>query len=230
VDGPHDIGGRDGFGPVRSTPGYRPFPTEWERRIFGVALALVGQRVMTMDEVRYARERMAPAEYLGSRYFEQWLASVETCLDEAGVHSMTEVDCGVAALAAAPVDNRPNLPRPELLDQLLTTMRRGLPRGEPPRVKASYSPGDSVRTISYSAPGHSRLPQYARGREGRVTAVLEPRPIPDRATHGEGTDPVPVYRVRFDGEELWGPRAEPHTTVDLDLWESYLRPLTEGTP
>ena len=33
-----------------------------------------------------------------------------------------------------------------------------------------------------------------------------------------------LYTVRFEGEELWGPNAEPGTCAFVDLWEPYLEP------
>ena len=225
MDGPHDIGGADGFGPVVPTPGYRPFSRDWERRIFGTALALVGQRVMTMDEIRYARERMAPAEYLGARYFEQWLASVETCLDEHGVLAMDTIDRLAEANASPPAD-APH--RPDLAETLLATMRSGIPSDTTP-VPTAFEIDDTVRTVGHGTIGHTRLPRFARDRRATVVAVLDPRPLPDLAAHGGGHDRVAAYRIRFDGAELWGPRAEPNTTVDLDVWEPYLLAHHETT-
>ena len=60
MDAAHDLGGVQGFGPVVPTPGHAPFDADWQRRIFGIALAMTAQRVVRMDEIRYARECMGP--------------------------------------------------------------------------------------------------------------------------------------------------------------------------
>lgn len=85
-----------------------------------------------------------------------------------------------------------------------------------------FAVGDIVRTTNHNPPGHTRLPSYVRNRTGRVTLVQGGWVYPDTHAHHEGENPEPVYAVRFDGEELWGIEAEPHTSVTVDLFESYL--------
>jgi hypothetical protein len=42
---------------------------------------------------------------------------------------------------------------------------------------------------------------------------------------------VPVYRVRFEADELWGePRPAPGDAVVVDLFEPWLEPLDGGKP
>ncbi len=48
--------------------------------------------------------------------------------------------------------------------------------------------------------------------------------LPDARAHGLGECPEPLYTVVFTGPELWGPDADPTTTVSVDAWESYLEP------
>ena len=75
---------------------------------------------------------------------------------------------------------------------------------------------------SANPPGHTRLPRYARGREGEIVALRGTHVFPDSNAHGRGEDPHPLYTVRFMARELWGPDAAPRDSVCLDLWEPYL--------
>jgi nitrile hydratase len=50
--------------------------------------------------------------------------------------------------------------------------------------------------------------------------------FPDANAHGQGPDPQWCYTVVFDGPELWGPSADPRSTVSVDAFEPYLEPVT----
>jgi nitrile hydratase subunit beta len=83
--------------------------------------------------------------------------------------------------------------------------------------------GDRVRASRVDPPHHTRLPRYARGATGTVTGLLGRYPLPDRRAQRIVADPEPVYAVTFAAAELFG---EGDHTVTIDLWESYLQPLT----
>ena len=42
MDGVHDLGGMHGFGPINPEPNEPVFHHDWERRVFGVAIAALG--------------------------------------------------------------------------------------------------------------------------------------------------------------------------------------------
>jgi len=69
MNGVHDLGGMDGFGPVVRERNEPIFHADWERRVFGMMLATLGQGIYNLDEIRHSIERMAPAHYLGSTYY-----------------------------------------------------------------------------------------------------------------------------------------------------------------
>ena len=85
MSGPHDIGGTDGYGPVDPAPGRKPFHHEWEARVFALNLVLLERGNYTLDEFRYAIERMPPRDYHESGYYERWLLAIETLLRQKGV-------------------------------------------------------------------------------------------------------------------------------------------------
>ncbi len=89
---------------------------------------------------------------------------------------------------------------------------------------ARFAPGDRVRARNIHPAGHTRLPRYARGREGVVDRVHGVFVFPDSNAMGKGEQPHPLYSVRFEGRELWGDEAPARDALYLDLWEAYLEP------
>ena len=70
--------------------------------------------------------------------------------------------------------------------------------------------------------GHTRLPAYSAGCEGRIIAQHGCHVFPDSNAHGFGEDPKPLYSVAFKAVDLWGQAEHPNDEVVLDLWEPYL--------
>ena len=71
MEGAHDLGGLDGFGPVATDDGDRTHHEPWELRAQGVAL--FGLR----GGMRQWIERLDPASYLTSPYYARWLLAAE---------------------------------------------------------------------------------------------------------------------------------------------------------
>jgi nitrile hydratase subunit beta len=82
---PHDIGGRLDFGAIDTRDDNEPFHHEWEARVFAINRTLLRAGVYTLDEFRYAIERMKPARYYEASYYERWLVAIETLLAQKGV-------------------------------------------------------------------------------------------------------------------------------------------------
>jgi nitrile hydratase len=81
----NDVGGMEGFGPVDTFDDLEPFHADWEARVYAMNMALLRKGVYELDELRDAVERLDPATYLESSYFERWLAAIESLLKEKGV-------------------------------------------------------------------------------------------------------------------------------------------------
>ncbi len=92
-----------------------------------------------------------------------------------------------------------------------------------------FAVGDEVRAVVDNPDGHTRLPGYVRGRQGRIESIRRAQPFPDETvrTTRKG-DPVPVYGVAFSMAELWGRDAEPGSEIVMELWEPYLEPSDRG--
>jgi len=214
----HDMGGRDRYaGPLpKIDPDEPAFPHEWEGHAF--ALALLANRVSgaNLHAFRHAIERVPEPEYL-SGYYERWLASAEILLLDSGVLAPGAVEARARKLRGEDVEEPP---APELHKPDMASGGGGNLRAvdAPP----AFAVGDTVTTRAELRAPHTRLPSYARGKTGTVTALRPGHVLPDTAATFIGEHPQHVYTVEFTSRELWGDGAEP-ATVTLDLFESYLK-------
>jgi len=213
VDGIADAGGRrELFGPLPPLDPDEPaFPAPWHGRAF--ALTLLANRTATasnLHALRHALERVPREHYLAS-YWGRWVRAAELVLAESGLLAPGAVDARIAGV---------DLPDPEPAPRANPGAAPGNLRHVTARPR--HAVGTSVVAASAAVPGHTRLPAYARGRRGTVTAVLPAQVTPDVAAHFGGEAPQHVYAVAFASTELWGPGEE--FTVTVDLLESYLAP------
>lgn len=218
MNGPHDLGGQMGFGPVAPELDEPVFHADWERRALGITIATGAFGAWTIDESRHARESLHPAIYYSASYYEIWIRALETLLERHGFVSDDEREAGhriwpgvkpIRVLAASDV---------------AAVLARGARCDRAVSTEPKFRAGDAVRTINEHPQGHTRLPRYARGKAGVIEAVREGFVLPDSNAHGKGESPQHVYTVCFDGRELWGQGADPALTVSIDAWESYLEP------
>jgi nitrile hydratase len=209
-------GKRERFGPLAAIEEAEPvFDAPWEAKTF--ALALLANRVAgaNLHAFRHAIERVPEQEYL-SGYYRRWLASAEILLLDSGILAPGAVDARARTLLGEPTDE-PAVPEPH---------KPAMPSGGAGNLRAvdaapAFAVGDLVRARATGSAGHTRLPAYARGRTGRVAALLPGQVLPDTAAHFVAENPQHVYRVEFDAAQLWGPGSEPFT-LTVDLYESYL--------
>lgn len=240
----HFIGGLEGLtGPLDFEK--RVFVEDWEKRIFGIHVAMMalsthlgealpGYRVAdvpttfrekwTWAHLRTGAEGMNPFDYFKFRYYEKWLGGISQFFVDKGYLSEDEI-------RAAPVGSPPKAPAPGVKaaidDQVLDYLRRG---DSPRRGSAipRFAPGDKVRIADVPAGEHTRLPGYLRNRTGTVERCFEGEYSYFVHT-GDGIgDPMPIYIVEFTPRELWGARAEPGASaLYVELFEAYLSPVEE---
>jgi nitrile hydratase subunit beta len=98
MNGIHDLGGMHGFGPIQPERDEPVFHEPWERRVFGMMIATFAGGQFNVDQFRHAIERMPPAHYLESSYYEHWLAALETLLVENGALTRDELEARRRAL------------------------------------------------------------------------------------------------------------------------------------
>ena len=101
MNGVHDLGGMHGLGPIVREDNEPYFHEPWEERVFGMFIAAFAGGVYNVDEFRHSIERMAPAHYLTTSYYEHWLHAIETLSVEKGLVSRDELEARMAAIAAA---------------------------------------------------------------------------------------------------------------------------------
>ena len=216
MNGPHDLGGAMGFGPVDPHADDAALHADWERRALGLVLCAGAMGLWSLDASRHARERLHPGLYYRASYFEIWLRGLETLLIEHGIVTRAELDRG----GAAGGDATPALRAADVA----AALARGGPCDRPLDAAPRFRPGDRVRARNMHPRGHTRLPRYVRGAEGTVEAAHGGFVLPDSHAHGLGEAPEHLYTVVFDGAALWGADAEPGLRVSVDAWESYLDP------
>ncbi|MGH8218221.1 MAG: hypothetical protein ACREUT_06610 [Steroidobacteraceae bacterium] len=98
MNGIHDLGGMHGLGAVVREGNEPVFHAEWERRVFAVLNLTMAAGQYNVEELRHAIERMAPARYLESTYYEHWLHAAEDLLDAKGVVTREELAQRIAAM------------------------------------------------------------------------------------------------------------------------------------
>jgi nitrile hydratase len=98
MNGIHDIGGMHGLGPVLPEANEPVFHAPWEGRAFGLFASTFAAAGYTVDEFRHAIEKMPPAEYLESSYYEHWMVAFETLLTKRGLVSREELDARASQL------------------------------------------------------------------------------------------------------------------------------------
>ncbi len=226
MNGVHDLGGMHGFGPVRREKAEPVFHHQWEKQVFGMSIsAMVPTGSSGLDGTRHRIERMDPAQYLSTSYYEHWLAGLETALIDSGLATREDIEARVQKIMADPQTPLPRREDPAYTAQVVQRLRTGASTQRPTKARPRFKIGDRVLTRNLNPPGHTRLPRYARGKAGMIERFYGAHVFPDANAAGKGENPQPLYGVRFNAGQLWGDSAEPNQSVSLDLWESYLKPV-----
>lgn len=224
MDGVHDMGGMHGFGPIDVTDD-ESIHEDWEWMIFALDRILKIEGRYNIDEKRHAIERLDPAVYLNSSYFERWVNAIETLVIEHGIISRTELDTRAKQIrnGAHDPENADLQSRGAIADRVreslysVSSFRRDA-------KQATFEDGQPVRVRNSHPSGHTRSPRYARRTTGVIQSHHGTFVLPDSNAHGEETA-EPLYSVRFTARGLWGEDHSGHDTVCIDLWERYLEPV-----
>ena len=202
MDGLYDLGGKQGFGPIRHRKDAAAFHSDWEVRVNALYARAVRLGVFNMDEYRHAIERMEPRHYLTASYYERSLTSLATLCVEKGLVTLEELERrakGAFPLATPSALGRSNAP-----------------------ARQRFQPGDRVRVRDDKVPGHTRAPSYIRGHTGEVVSESPAYPFPDAHAHGVEAEDEPTYDVRFRSEDLW-PSSSDRALIHVGVFQSYLQ-------
>ncbi|MGH3169710.1 MAG: nitrile hydratase subunit beta [Trebonia sp.] len=240
----HALGGLEGLDEAPLDLEKRVFVADWERRIFGIHAAMMGlssslrdavpgydltavpttfETVWTWADLRKRAEAMHPFEYFKLRYYEKWLGGISAYLVENGYLTEDELSTLSGRYRAEPAAPLPARRDDAIDQQVLRYLREGdTPRRGP--AAPAFKVGDQVVVKDPPRGEHTRLPGYLRGRTGRAIRVFEGNYAYFCSTGADGLGtPMPVYVVRFEPDELWGPAAEPSAGPQYaEIYEVYL--------
>ena len=236
----HYLGGLEGL-PEPLTLEKRVFVEDWEERIFGIHVAMMGlsnhlgsalpkypiddvptafKDEWTWASLRTGAEAMNPFDYFKFRYYEKWLGGITQFFIDQGYVTSDELSSRQAELADGPA--APTEDTSAIDDQVVEYLRKGdSPRRDVAHPK--FAVGDRVRITNVPAGAHTRLPGYLREREGTIERIFE-GDYGYFVHTGDGIgDPMPIYIVAFTPDELFGERAETGPlTIYAELFEAYL--------
>lgn len=215
MNGGADLGGMMGFGPVVEEPNEPNFHAKWEERALGMVIALGACGQWNLDQSRFSRESLPPADYLSFPYYRIWTEAVQNLLLARGMITAEELIAERQLVPPTPIK------RALLAVNVEATLFAGGPVDRPAESKPKFAVGDEVKTINIHPQEHTRLPRYARAKSGAITSILGHHVFPDSNAKGEGENPRWLYQVKFSAQELWGADKNPNDSVTLDLWEPY---------
>ncbi|MGW7646291.1 nitrile hydratase subunit beta [Streptomyces bobili] len=243
----HHLGGLENLGPIDYEP--RVFVEDWEQRIFGIHVAMMGlsghlgdarpkypieevptafSSTWTWADLRKGAEALHPFAYFQYRYYEKWLGGISSYLLSQGYISEEELEAKAADYLQDPALTLPVSGDARIDDQVIRYLREGdSPRQGPARSPA-FAVGDRVTAKDVPPTDHTRLPGNLRGRTGTVERVFEGDYGYFCSTGPDGIgEPMPVYAVRFEPTDVWGELAEPGTVLYGEIYQAYLTPATE---
>ena len=201
-----DLGGRADSRPVIPEAEGELFHAAWEPRVLALSLAMGATGLWNIDMARSARETLE--DYAKLSYYEIWLGGLEKLLRQSG--AMTEPPTAKPRVLAA--------------TSVADVLARGTSSSRPAEGPPRFGMGQSVTTRAGRPDHHTRMPDYARGKRGRIERVIGVHVFADANAQGLGERPQWLYTVAFAAPELWGAAAAPGAPVtgSVDAWESYL--------
>ena len=215
MNGVHDMGGIEDMGPVQYEKNEPVFHAPWEGQVYALNAAMGAWGKWNLDAWRHDIELLPPADYLRMSYYEKWLAALEKRVVTYGFVTNEELESGEAEPGSAKAT-------PVFTPEMARQYTRGIPSGKDPSVPPRFSIGQKVRARNINPAGHTRLPRYARGKNGEIARDHGVYVFPDTNSRYLGQNRQHVYSVRFAARELWGESASPRDSVYLDMWDDYL--------
>src|SRR5713226_9113169 len=103
MNGVHDMGGMQGFGPVKPEPNEPVFHSDWEARCLAMNRAMGYARLWNIDMSRAVVETIAPHLYLSMSYYAKWTIRLERLLLDRGLVDADEIAAGHALRPGKPL-------------------------------------------------------------------------------------------------------------------------------
>ena len=216
MDGIHDMGGMDGFGPIPIERDEPVFHAPWEGRVYAINTAVGAWGKWNIDAGRYGIELLHPALYLQSSYYERWLYRNENLMVEHGLITQDELESGQASDGdrATPPD----------AEEIFEKQRKSRSYRVDEDIAPKFKPGDAITVRNIHPKTHTRIPRYVRSKRGVIDRDHGVFIFPDTNAQFQGKKPQHVYSVMFTAQELWGPDAPAQDKLYLDLFDDYMDP------
>ncbi len=217
MDGVHDLGGREGFGPIDVDEPEVAFHHHWEGRMWGISKS-TRQPDWTIDWWRHVRELIDPIDYLSRPYFDSWAQTQIAAFIDSGVFTLAEIVAGKSA--TAPIAQTETMTAAEVIAagrSQASWYDRDIDQA------AAFQVGDPVCTKRLTIRHHTRLPAYVRGKPGVIHAHHGAHVFADLSAQGTEQGQH-LYSVVFDAGDLWLEATASKDRIFVDLWESYLEP------
>jgi nitrile hydratase len=214
----HDLGGMDGLTIPERDQG-RILKEEWERQIWGLALAvwskpIPGYRGGTRADI----ERIPPELYLSMPYYAKWLWAEEVSVLRSGLVTRDELE-NPDGVTSMPDSGNFAPATPADVTAFLASDNSYELAAE---VSPLFAVGDDVIVKNEHPKGHTRMPRYLRGHHGVVHRHHGVHGFQDDVPDDVGQQHL--YTVMFTGPELWGSRAHPNDRICAELWDYHLQP------
>jgi len=231
----HYLGGLEGLGPV--TFEKRVFVEPWEKRIFGIHVAMMAlssqlplpatpskfNTVWTWADLRKGAESLNPFDYFRFRYYEKWLGGISGYFVQKGYITEAELDARTQQILQNPSTAARQGGDPAIDRRVVTYLIEGDSPKRESATRPRFAVGDKVFVKNVPSIEHTRLPGYLRDRIGTVDTVYPATYTYLTSTGPDGVgDAMPVYCVRFDPEEIWKGNADKNVAIYADLFEAYL--------
>ncbi len=179
----------------------------------------------TWASLRTGAEGMQPFEYFKYRYYEKWLMGISQFFIDQGYVSADELAQKTAHYRAHPDAPLPEQPNPAIASQINDYLAKGDSGLNALKQAPRFEAGAEVCIADPAAVDHTRLPGYLRNKRGVIDLVYPGAYSYFVSTGPDGMgEPMPVYRVAFKAEDIWGKdKSEPNTTIYAPIYtEAYL--------
>ena len=194
MNGAHDLGGMQAFGPVPREGNELVFHHRWEGHVMGMSVLLLASGALPGAQLRYAMESLPPARYLADSYHERRLDTLEGALVARGILRVAELAERQQQMATAPsrgVTSANYTRLQALLAGSQVQAHREISR--PP----AFAVDDRVIARNRNPRGHTRQPRYVRGRRGTIERISPPAIFPD--TQAQGQEEHPSTSISLTG-------------------------------
>jgi nitrile hydratase len=95
----HDLGGMQNLGPINIEENEPVFHEQWEKDVLAIAITFFTGGVCAIDHFRHDIEKMPPADYLTTSYYEHWLFALEMLGIEHNLFTAEELEAKMKTLA-----------------------------------------------------------------------------------------------------------------------------------